>query len=628
MDVPRIHQDTIAEVKDRLDITDIVSDHVVLRKRGKDLVGLCPFHDEKTPSFTVSPSKQMYYCFGCGAGGSGISFLMEIGKQSFGEVILELAHKYQIPVKTSTPEEHQEFQRQLSLREQLYEILAVAASFYQHMLRQPEGEKALRYVRETRRLSEETIQQFGLGYAPGGWETLYRYLVETKRYSVLMVEKAGLVRQRKKGEGVYDYFRDRLMIPICDTQGRVIGFGSRTLGDDEPKYLNSPETEVFSKGKTLFGLDRAKTEISRQDCAVVVEGYFDAIALHAAGISNAVAALGTAFSQEQLKQLSRYTESKQVIFNFDADNAGIKATQRAIGEVESLVYSGQVQLRILNLPGGKDADEFLLSSPDAVAIYYQHLQDAPLWIDWQLQQLVKDQDLRKADSFQRVSQEMIKLLNHIENPQRRDFYVKKCAEILSQGDGKLTPVYSKDLFVQLKKPKRKATHLKQRKDRNLLQNAEELLLLIYLHCPEYREHIIEALEERDLLFVLPHHRFLWQQVLQLEQAGKRDLIAGLQEIDWPNSDHAEKVRHLFYLTEKKEEDIARPVQSIKAAIAAIERVTYEKHLSYCLEKWKVLDSATESEKRKYYFQEFQNAAQKIQLLDQERQFTLVDIIDY
>ena len=382
MEIPRLHPDTIDQVKQRTDIVDVVSEHVVLKKRGKDFVGLCPFHDDKSPSFTVSPGKQFYYCFSCGAGGNTIKFLMELGKRSFSDVVFDLARRYQVPVKTLEPAQRQEFQRQLSLREQLYEILALTAKFYEHALRQSDGQVALEYLEQSRHLSQDTIQQFQLGYAPGGWQTLYGYLVEQKHYPVELVEKAGLLVPRQSGEGYYDRFRDRLMIPIHDIQGRVIGFGGRTLTDEQPKYLNSPETELFDKGRTLFGLDKARAAIAKADRAVVVEGYFDVIALHAAGIENAVASLGTALSTAQVKQILRYTESKQIILNFDTDAAGVKAAERAIGEVSTLAHQGNVQLRILSIPAGKDPDEFLQTHS---AEHYRTLLDqAPLWLDWQL----------------------------------------------------------------------------------------------------------------------------------------------------------------------------------------------------------------------------------------------------
>ncbi|WP_204102524.1 MULTISPECIES: DNA primase [Spirulina sp. CCY15215] len=646
MNTPRLHSDTIETVKERADIVDIVSERVVLRRRGKDYLGLCPFHEEKTPSFSVSPAKQMYYCFGCGAGGNAVKFLMEAGKQSFADVVLGLAQRYQVPVKTQDPEEYREFQRQLTLKEQLYEILAVAGSFYQHALRQPQGEMALTYLQEKRLFSEGTIQSFQLGYSPAGWETLYRYLVEAKRYSVLLVEQAGLIRKRKTGEGYYDYFRDRLMIPIHDLQGKIIGFGSRTLGNDEPKYLNSPETEVFSKGKTLFALDKAKSAIAKQDRVVVVEGYFDAIALHAVGIDYTVAALGTAFSQEQLRSLSRYTESKQVIFNFDADTAGMKATQRAIAEIEKLVYSGQVQLRVLNLPEGKDADEFLKSRDDALEVYQEQLNNAPLWLDWQIQQLVQGEDLKKADRFERVSKEMIKLLAKIEDSNQRTHYVQDCAEILSQGDGRLTPVYNKNLSGKLERlrksiqrnkgkqnkgdldTKAASITIQPQSEQHLLKQAEALLLMIYLHCSAYREIIINALEEKDLIFSLPQHRFLWQKIIEIYAENEKNLIAKLQDLSREFPEQITKIGHLFHLTETQANDlILRVPMLIRAAIAALEKVTYEKNINYCLAQWKNLDLSNDLEKMQYLSQEIQNAKQKIAELEKERYFSIFDLIE-
>ena len=204
--IPRLHPDTIEEVQQRVDIVDVISEHIVLRKRGKDFLGLCPFHNEKTPSFSVSQDKQVYYCFGCSQGGNTYKFLMEIGKQSFAEVVLDLARRYQVEIKTVEPEQRQEIQRQLTIKEQLYEILALTSSFFQHALHQSQGEVALTYLRQQRKIEETTITSFQLGYAPGGWETLYRYLVEQKRYPVNLVEQAGLIKPRKTGSGITTYF--------------------------------------------------------------------------------------------------------------------------------------------------------------------------------------------------------------------------------------------------------------------------------------------------------------------------------------------------------------------------------------------------------------------------------------
>jgi DNA primase len=627
MQIPRLHPDTIEQIRQRADIVDVISEHVVLRKRGKDFIGLCPFHDEKSPSFSVSPAKQMYFCFGCQTGGNVITFLKNFQKRSFSEVVLDLARRYQIPVQTLEPEQRQELERQLSLREQLYGVLALTAKFYQHALLQPQGKEALEYL-HSRKLSSETIQQFGLGYAPAGWETLYRYLVEDKRYPLQLVEKAGLIKPRKEGGGYYDVFRSRLMIPIFDIMGRVIAFGGRTLGDEQPKYLNSPETELFNKGKTLFALDKAKTGIAQQDQAVVVEGYFDAIALHAAGINNVVASLGTALSLDQVKLMLRYSDSKQLVLNFDADKAGTNAAERAIGEIADLAYRGEVQLKILNIPDGKDADEYLHnhSSED----YRQLLANAPLWLNWQIQKIIQNKDLKQATDFQVVSQQIVKLLKNIENKDTLNYYVSYCAEILSMGDTRLIPLRVENLLTQVapavhySKPTPVKVSPKRTTDpttteQNLVEQAEALLLRIYLHCPEQRPGIIKALEEKDLQFSLSHYRFLWRCIMETQE-NVVDLVS-IQDklIEFPQE--MKLVSHLFHLSEKIQQEILRTPQVIIATIACMERGLREKRCRYFLE---LLE--TEPEHWESHYQAYYEEKQRLQELDKQRLFSILDLL--
>ncbi|AFZ03403.1 DNA primase [Calothrix sp. PCC 6303] len=635
MQIPRLHPDTIDQVKQRADIYDVVSEHVVLRKRGKDYVGLCPFHDEKSPSFTVSPSKQMFYCFGCQAAGNSIKFLMDLQKRSFPDVVLDLARRYQVSVQTLAPEERQELQRQLSLREQLYEVLAATARFYQHALKSPQNSPAMEYLREKRQFNDETIQKFNLGYAPAGWETLYRYLVEDRHYPVQLVEKAGLIKPRKENSGYYDVFRDRIMIPICDIMGRVIAFGGRTMKDEQPKYLNSPETELFNKGKTLFALDQAKNGIGQLDQTVVVEGYFDAIALHANGINNAVASLGTALSIDQIRMALRYSDSKQLVLNFDADKAGTNAAQRAIGEVADLAYKGELQLKILNMPDGKDADEFLRThSPQD---YRQLLDDAPLWLDWQIQKITKDRDLKQASDFQQVSQELVKLLKNIANNDTRSYYVSHCAEILSLGDTRLIPLRVENLLTQIApKPEYRAklTVVKpeSRKsnpttgEHSLLEQAEALLLKIYLHCPGQREEIIDALDVGDLQFSLSHHRFLWQQILEIPDATGRDLISRVQDRCLEFPDELSLVLHLFHLDEKSQKEIIRTPQVVQATVACMEKVLCEKRLLYFKDLWEKIDPEIEPEQDKVYCEAFYREKMRLQELQNQRLFSIIDLL--
>jgi DNA primase len=635
MAAPRLHPDTIDQVKQRADIVDVVSEHVVLRKQGKDFVGLCPFHDDKSPSFSVSPTKQFYYCFACGAGGNAIKFLMELNKQSFGDVVLDLARRYQISVKTMEPEQRQALQRKLSLRDQLYEILALTGQFFQHALRQPQGEAALDYLEQTRQLRPETIQQFELGYAPAGWQTLYGYLVEQKRYPVDLVEQAGLIVPRQGGKGHYDRFRDRLMIPIHDLQGRVIGFGGRAFGDAQPKYLNSPETELFDKGNTLFALDKARGAIAKDDRAVVVEGYFDVIALHAAGITNVVASLGTALSLAQVKQLLRYTESKQVVFNFDADAAGQRAADRAIGELANLAYKGEVQLRILTIPEGKDPDEFLRSH--AVGDYRILLNDAPLWLDWQIQTLLADKDLDQPDQFQQGIQAIAQLLGDLPNASLRTHYIHRCAEWLSRGNARLTVQLESDLRTQVRGQRWHGQSQKWQTvgDRTLLEESEAQLLRLYVNLPGVRTEVRSALEAADVQFSIGHHRFLWQQIQDLEATESASdntiendvpLISRLQERCLDHPGYGDRVVLLFQLDEKIERDLLRAPLVIRTAVACMERVLCEKRRRYFLDRWQQTDLATHPDESRYLQQQIYRENQRIDELDRlQRQISFADL---
>ena len=629
MEIPRLHPDTVEAVKQRVDIVDVISEHVVLRKRGKDHTGLCPFHEDRSPSFSVSPSKQLYYCFGCGAGGNSIKFLMEIGKRSFTDVVLDLAKRYQVPVQTLEPAQRQELQRQLSLREQLYEVLALSSKFYEHALRQPDGQKALSYLLEQRQLDEATIQQFQLGYAPSGWQVLYGYLIEQKHFPVELVEQAGLIVPRQEGKGYYDRFRDRLMIPIHDLQGRVIGFGGRSLGDEQPKYLNSPETELFDKGKTLFALDQARVAIAKQDRAVVVEGYFDVIALHAAGIQNVVASLGTALNAAQVRMLLRYCESKQIVLNFDADAAGHKAAERAIGEVAELAYQGEVQLRVLNLPAGKDPDDYLKTH--TAQDYRDLLFDAPIWLDWQIQQILATTDLSQSDQFQQSTQEIAKLLGNLPNATLRTHYIHRCAELLSDGKGRMAIQLEADLRTQVRGQRWHGRSQKWQRpsDRSLLEESEIQLLRLYLHVPEYRVLIKTSLEERDLDFNLSHHRLLWQMLLEVEAAdpleAKQDLLSLVQdrclEIEGLGF-----VQALMQLDEKTQRDLLRAPLVVRTAIASLERVMCEKRRRHFLDLWKQTDYSAMPDLAQYYQQQMYAENQRITAIDQEqRQITFEDL---
>ncbi|MFM7219230.1 MAG: DNA primase [Nodosilinea sp.] len=634
MDTPRLHPDTIEAVRDRADIVDIVSQYVVLKKQGKDFTGLCPFHEDRSPSFSVSPGKQFYYCFSCGAGGNAFKFLMELNQRPFADVVLDLAQRYQVPVKTLEPNQRQELQRQLSLREQLYEVLAVTARFYQHALAQSDGVEALAYLRQQRGLKDETIQQFQLGFAPGGWQTLYGYLVEQKHYPVDLVEQAGLIVPRQKGEGYYDRFRDRLMIPIRDSQSRVIGFGGRALGEENPKYLNSPDTELFDKGKTLYGLDLARAAIAKADRAIVVEGYFDVIALHAAGIENTVAALGTALSAAQVKQVLRYSESRQVVLNFDADRAGVKAAQRAIGEVEAMAYRGDVQLRVLNLPAGKDPDEFLRHH--SASDYQALVEAAPLWIDWQIHQLIEGKDLRQADQFQQTTQAIVTLLGDIANADTRTHYVRYCAEIFSNGDSRLVPLLAENLITQVRRQRRATSQTIALapvpvSSTSYLEQAEVALLRLFLHSPSHRQEIDQVLEDRDLQFSYSHHRAFWRQMQRLlsqshDSPNPPDLVSQLRHHLADTGLASLPLQALLNLSEKTRRDILRGPLVIRAAVACMEKNLCEKRYRHFLALWEKTGADVSPEQAAYFQTQIYAEKRRIEALEKDRQVNFEDLV--
>jgi len=342
-----IPDDIIEEIRNRTDIVTLVSGHINLKKAGRNYLGLCPFHKEKTPSFTVSPDKQIFYCFGCGEGGNAVSFLMKVNSMTFPEAIRHLAVKagVVIPEKVLTPEEKQSF----GAREQLVGLNRLVGAYYTRNLFSPAGKKGWEYLHR-RGLSDETVKVFRLGYALDGWRHL-RDFFQKEKVSTALAEQAGLVIAKEDGS-FYDRFRGRLMFPIEDANGRIIAFGGRLIADGEPKYLNSPESPVYIKGRNLYGLNITKEDIRKRGFAVVVEGYFDLISLWNVGVTNVVATLGTALTREHVDLLRRYTTQAAVVF--DPDEAGRKALARSL----SLFLSGNVQMKAVVLPDGYDPDDF------------------------------------------------------------------------------------------------------------------------------------------------------------------------------------------------------------------------------------------------------------------------------
>lgn len=607
MAMPRLHPRTIDAVKERADIVDVVGEHVVLKKKGREFVGVCPFHDDSKPSMTVSPQKQFYYCFSCGAGGNSIKFLMEFQRQSFSDVVLDLARRYQLPVETVDGPQQERLRQQLSRRDHLHRALALASGWFRSQLKSASGTEALAYLRDQRGLSDATMETFALGYAPDQWDGLLKHLQHVEGLSPELLESAGLVVPRKGGNGFYDRFRGRVIVPIRDRQGRVIGFGGRSLDGSDPKYLNSPETEVFEKGKHLFGLDQAANAIRKDDRAVVVEGYFDVIALHAAGITNAVASLGTALSGQQITQLCRCSDGKRIVLNFDADRAGIRAANRAIGEVEQLALQGQLELRVLHTPSGKDPDEYL--KDHGAGDYRALLDQAPLWLDWQIEQVLEDRDLTKADQFQQAVSGLVELLGKLPQSAIRTHYLQQVAERLSGGQGRLALQLEQDLRQQVQGQRwhgRSARHEKAG-EVSQRERCEAEILRIYLHCPMHRSQVRCELRQRELEdFALQHHRLLWSAITDLEEgnigSGRLEAISrgkdpGLElaDLDLPrlltdqllleNSALVARLTPLLEPAELQRLALARPMDVLRGTAAILERQKSHKRCRHLLEAW-------------------------------------------
>ncbi len=352
---PFIPEEKISEIRDTCNIVDIVGESVVLKKAGQNYVGLCPFHGEKTPSFTVSPHKQMFYCFGCGEGGNVFSFLMKHQGITFPDAVKQLAERYgiQLPRRQLSPEQ----KRRLSERDQMFQLNRLALDFYRHVLQKdPMGQVARQYLTK-RGFTSDTAATFQFGYAPPGWDHLRGYL-QHKQMPLELAERAGLVVRRQSGQGHYDRFRGRIVFPICDPAGRVIAFGGRVLDDALPKYLNSPETDIYSKSRSLYGLDVARHHCRSSEQVYIVEGYFDVSALHQHGIRETVGTLGTSLTRNHVRLVQGLIGDRgRAYLVFDSDEAGLKAARRSVAIFEK----GFVDARILVLPPGRDPDSFVFA---------------------------------------------------------------------------------------------------------------------------------------------------------------------------------------------------------------------------------------------------------------------------
>ena len=453
----------IEEVRSRSDIVDVISGYVRLQKKGSTYFGLCPFHNEKTGSFSVSPGKQMYYCFGCGAGGNVFTFLMQYENLTFPEAMAELAERagVELPKAEVTPQARQEADR----RQRLLDINKVAAKYYYMLLRDERGRRAYEYFHK-RELSDETMQHFGLGATDRYSDSLYQYL-RKQGYEDAILKETGLVTIDERGG--HDKFWNRAMFPIMDVRGKVIGFGGRVMGDGEPKYLNSPETKIFDKSRNLYGLNFAR--LSKRPQILLCEGYMDVIALHQAGFDNAVASLGTAFTVGHANLLKRYTN--EVYLTFDSDGAGVKAALRAI----PILKEAGLTAKVINMRPYKDPDEFIKAL--GAEEYQDRIDHAENSFLFEIRVLEQNYDMKDPESKTAFYNEVAKRLLGFTEQLERNNYIEAIAQKYQMGYENLRNLVNHfgtmGGIVKENEPRRTAAKEKKPKEDGMRQSQKLLL---------------------------------------------------------------------------------------------------------------------------------------------------------
>jgi DNA primase len=508
------------KVKQQADIVRVVGEYVRLKKSGQNFTGLCPFHAEKSPSFAVHPTKQIYHCFGCGVGGDVFKFVMEMEKCAFPEAIRLVAEKCGISVphpRERSPEERKENQQ----RAQLVEIHRETQSFFVKQLTGTSEGKIARAYLEDRGLDAETIERFGIGYAPSGGDALLRFL--RAKYSENLLVDAGLV-SRDQGGRFFDRFRRRITFPIANDSGKIVAFGCRALGDDQPKYLNSPETPIYSKSNILYHMDRAKDALRRQDYAILVEGYMDAIAVARAGISNVVASCGTSLAEPQIKLLQRFT--RRIIVNYDPDTAGQAATERSL----TLLLEQDFEVRVLALPpvGDKKADPDLFIRERGKDEYLKLLKEAPPYVDYLIAR-ARQMDLSTGEGKRRAVNFLLPYVQRIPNRLLRSEWATRIAQQLRLEEPVMRAALSKaaterrsEVKVQPELISRAAKHVERR------------LIRMLAEADSFRHELAEQLQDARLYHGLETEKIFAALILASlsgEPVNATEVAAVLEERD-------------------------------------------------------------------------------------------------
>ena len=532
----RYSDDIIEEVRSKNDIVDVVSQYVRLTKKGNSYFGLCPFHNEKTPSFSVTPGKQMYYCFGCGAGGNVFNFIMEYENYTFGEALKYLADR--AGVELPKIEYSREVRQKAQEKAELLEINKQAAQYFYYQLRTEKGQTGLDYLKN-RGLSEETMRKFGLGYSDRAGGGLYRYL-KAKGYPDDRLRESGLFNVDER-HGMYDKFWNRVIFPIMDVNNRVIGFGGRVMGDAKPKYLNSPETKIFDKSRNLYGLNIART--TRKKYLILCEGYMDVISMHQAGFTNAVASLGTALTSGHASLLKRYTQ--EVLLLYDSDEAGIRAALRGI----PILREAGVNSRVVSLKPYKDPDEFIRNmGPEAFEQRLEEARDSFLFrVEVAENEFSMNYPQGQNQFFERCAQMLLELKDELE----RNLYIDAVVKIYRGRYG----ISSEDLRKRVNTLALKGTPAEHRtqpksgspekkKKESASDTSQKLMLTWLVTYPKIFDKVAQYLTPED--FVVPLYREVAQMLFQQREEGEINPARLLNS--FPDSEEQREVASLFNAT--------------------------------------------------------------------------------
>ena len=516
----------IEDLKSRADLLRIIEPHVALKKKGANYWGNCPFHGEKTASFSVSPSKGFYKCFGCGKGGNCYSFLMEIEGLSFPEAIKKVAEISGVPLPEPIDDKKYEQNKKRreerkAIADQVIELNQYALEFWEHELQENNNhaKEAREYI-EKRGISDETRKAFHIGFSPDSWDALMSHL-KSKGANEKLIEQSGLVSINEEKKRVYDRFRGRVMFPVLDANGKPIAFGARILATGEPKYLNSPETPAYIKGENLYGLFQCREEIRKKKYAILVEGYLDLLALYQAGVTNCVASLGTAFTEAQAKLLSK--SARKVVVNYDGDGAGIKAARRAI---ETLL-TAEFEIKVLVLPNGQDPDDFIRAN-GFEAYKNQHKEHANPFLHFVLENSVRNRNLSSPKQKAEAIEDVLPVVSLVRNPvEKRDSF-DQAMSFLRVEDATL----KRDLWKTVKLGTNfDLTDIKQsvaRATQVRLTVAEQKLLEMMIHDAELRKIILPQLEETD--FEELATASIFRALLTIQQNGSEPTLENFLEL--------------------------------------------------------------------------------------------------